>query len=702
MHKSSKPKIDARVGSIATPMASLPPVPSRFGDFASPSGIGISRGISGMTGSFGQAKSGLDGSTLLLSMKEGGPSGGVHPDVLRRSLEEIERKDKEILELKNRLEQVNRTSRSFNALFSSMVLKNIRESVQIMEDAASSMKGLAPGVADQLTKALEGKKALEKKLVQSMSNDDKFVEIDKMTYDELKKEVLRLQVQSSNAIAHAKSTDRRLRCLRGLELEVDTLLSGIRESYVINGNAYSPLDSISVGRLIDALGRARNQTLLGDSNDNEDPVDSLVEKFDEVAVDGQTNELRAEIAALKADLEHARKLSKDTSNAGAPNVGELQAMLMEQRQLAAAARARADDAIDRAIAAQNRANSLEKDLQVLQAVSMNRVQTNSNLSENVVELHDKITELEAKNQQLQSEYAKATAELNALRANVATPTAVSATLATENLSGDAQEQVAQLQAKLQALQAEKEQSDATMKESIRKTKIQANEQFEKLKGEFLTQMDALNQELQNKVTAETEAASKLAELQAKLDALQSESSTALAELQKTHQAELVSARKGATLIAPLVNASHAKITDIKSSQKQLKITVRGQLQTMQQLLSEYNSKFTQALFAQTSAIGELSTRYKREMAERKRLFNLVQELRGNIRVYCRVRPALETELTEGNSVVTTFPADGEISIVNSKKKLHQWEFDHVSYYYHINTFFAFLFLFYCLNFSSYL
>ena len=30
--------------------------------------------------------------------------------------------------------------------------------------------------------------------------------------------------------------------------------------------------------------------------------------------------------------------------------------------------------------------------------------------------------------------------------------------------------------------------------------------------------------------------------------------------------------------------------------------------------------------------------YTRELKERKRLFNLVQELRGNIRVFCRARP----------------------------------------------------------------
>ncbi|KAK7235278.1 microtubule motor protein [Aureococcus anophagefferens] len=42
-------------------------------------------------------------------------------------------------------------------------------------------------------------------------------------------------------------------------------------------------------------------------------------------------------------------------------------------------------------------------------------------------------------------------------------------------------------------------------------------------------------------------------------------------------------------------------------------------------------------------LAETTRKYKRELGERKRLHNLVQELRGNIRVFCRVRPVSKRE-----------------------------------------------------------
>lgn len=80
-------------------------------------------------------------------------------------------------------------------------------------------------------------------------------------------------------------------------------------------------------------------------------------------------------------------------------------------------------------------------------------------------------------------------------------------------------------------------------------------------------------------------------------------------------------------------------------------------------------------------------RWAREFGERRRLFNLVQELRGNIRVFCRVRPLkrpLGASLEEGDSssMAVSFP-DAELdrlgiaastSIQVSGKT---FEFDHV-------------------------
>jgi kinesin family protein C2/C3 len=68
--------------------------------------------------------------------------------------------------------------------------------------------------------------------------------------------------------------------------------------------------------------------------------------------------------------------------------------------------------------------------------------------------------------------------------------------------------------------------------------------------------------------------------------------------------------------------------------------------------------------------------YKREHKLRKYYYNLVQELKGNIRVYCRVRPISKKELDGGHSDVTAFPSEEEIRI-NDERGGKVFEFDSV-------------------------
>ena len=80
-------------------------------------------------------------------------------------------------------------------------------------------------------------------------------------------------------------------------------------------------------------------------------------------------------------------------------------------------------------------------------------------------------------------------------------------------------------------------------------------------------------------------------------------------------------------------------------------------------------------------VQEAKRKYHKELAERKRLHNLVQELRGNIRVYCRVRPVSSRELEnggdEGCRQCVQFPEDGISVEVRSAKKEKIFEYDQV-------------------------
>ncbi|KAM0823414.1 hypothetical protein ACQ4PT_070885 [Festuca glaucescens] len=67
---------------------------------------------------------------------------------------------------------------------------------------------------------------------------------------------------------------------------------------------------------------------------------------------------------------------------------------------------------------------------------------------------------------------------------------------------------------------------------------------------------------------------------------------------------------------------------------------------------------------------DLKIKYNEEMAEKKRLHNIVQELKGNIRVFCRCRPLSKVEASLGFKNVVDFDGadDGEIRIVEGTSK----------------------------------
>ncbi|KAH9589199.1 Kinesin motor domain [Trypanosoma melophagium] len=69
--------------------------------------------------------------------------------------------------------------------------------------------------------------------------------------------------------------------------------------------------------------------------------------------------------------------------------------------------------------------------------------------------------------------------------------------------------------------------------------------------------------------------------------------------------------------------------------------------------------------------------YKKELKLRKQYYNTIQELKGNIRVYCRVRPMLKNELKDGHTNVMQFPSSDELKLVDQNGRLKLYEFDEV-------------------------
>lgn len=69
--------------------------------------------------------------------------------------------------------------------------------------------------------------------------------------------------------------------------------------------------------------------------------------------------------------------------------------------------------------------------------------------------------------------------------------------------------------------------------------------------------------------------------------------------------------------------------------------------------------------------------YRREVKLRKQYYNTIQELKGNIRVYCRVRPMLSKEIEGGYSDVMSYPTQDEVRLIDASGRPKLFEFDEV-------------------------
>ncbi|CAL5342317.1 unnamed protein product [Camellia sinensis] len=72
-------------------------------------------------------------------------------------------------------------------------------------------------------------------------------------------------------------------------------------------------------------------------------------------------------------------------------------------------------------------------------------------------------------------------------------------------------------------------------------------------------------------------------------------------------------------------------------------------------------------------------KYLEECSERKRLYNEVIELKGNIRVFCRCRPLSQDEIANGSTSIVDFDSsqENELQIIFSDSLRKQFKFDHV-------------------------
>mmetsp|Transcript_24427 Transcript_24427/g.35895 ORF Transcript_24427/g.35895 Transcript_24427/m.35895 type:complete len:507 (-) Transcript_24427:905-2425(-) len=263
--------------------------------------------------------------------------------------------------------------------------------------------------------------------------------------------------------------------------------------------------------------------------------------------------------------------------------------------------------------------------------------------------------------------------------------------------GNTESALAEHKAEIKALKTEMEtlkQSSASGAEETGMLKKQikelqdAIEDEKKATAEQVSKFNAEKKELEHKLQEVQKAAE-----QEKDDAMEA-MTREIEDLVKKHSAETAAQAKetkklqkalskyknSSKSLAGGLGAIRRNASELKASQKRLVTDTRDVIRGVQ---SEFSTTFTNGILGKLTKldamVGEVSKKYRKELSERKRLHNVIQELKGNIRVYLRARPpsAREIEQFGEETVCVSFPENGEVKVFNEKGREKTWEFDEV-------------------------
>ncbi|XP_034676295.1 kinesin-like protein KIN-14R isoform X2 [Vitis riparia] len=123
-----------------------------------------------------------------------------------------------------------------------------------------------------------------------------------------------------------------------------------------------------------------------------------------------------------------------------------------------------------------------------------------------------------------------------------------------------------------------------------------------------------------------------------------------------------------------INELESKIKNMKREHSQLSCEAHKSANSIPDL-----NKMIIAVQAIVAECDDLKLKYSEEQEKRKKLYNQIQEAKGNIRVFCRCRPLSKEEGASGHATIVDFTAakDGELAMLTGGSTKKIFKFDRV-------------------------
>jgi kinesin family protein C1 len=222
------------------------------------------------------------------------------------------------------------------------------------------------------------------------------------------------------------------------------------------------------------------------------------------------------------------------------------------------------------------------------------------------------------------------------------------------------------------------------------------EQMKESSDSLSSQLAAEKESVAAAAAAQEAAASDVARLQAREQELSAEMEKRESKLegmkaQMGKAKEHIDAQQAA--FVELRSTFKREMTRVRSelgSVKASNAAVRGAAVVMKDDIAQVTPKvqkrmvkmFAQQLKAVQASVqgllAEKDARIAADHLEKRKLHNTIQELKGNIRVFCRARPLIGFEVEAGETSVVSTPMEGEIVVLDPKhRQKKKFEFDQV-------------------------
>ena len=152
------------------------------------------------------------------------------------------------------------------------------------------------------------------------------------------------------------------------------------------------------------------------------------------------------------------------------------------------------------------------------------------------------------------------------------------------------------------------------------------------------------------------------------------------DFEKDAKRELDSVNKKLTKVTTELETLRASLSTVTNERDELKKRtgtlgdLEKEVNTLREAAAEAKT-LASALKQATARSEELETLYREEQTLRKRYWNALEDLKGKIRVYARVRPVSQSELDRGNKVIVSFPDEATIDLDTGAKGHKQFVYD---------------------------